>query len=133
MTHKKRVGLTISYIVLILISIIWLFPFFCLVLQSFRSYQSEFGGMVNYLVPKHFSLDSYKFLFSEGCQFTRWYGNTFIIACFVSVLQTLVIIFVSYALPAQAAGPDPGRSGPRIDPDLCGFLRYGILCLQGLL
>ena len=98
MTHKKRVGLTISYIVLILISIIWLFPFFCLVLQSFRSYQSEFGGMVNYLVPKHFSLDSYKFLFSEGCQFTRWYGNTFIIACFVSVLQTLVIIFVSYAL-----------------------------------
>jgi arabinogalactan oligomer/maltooligosaccharide transport system permease protein len=86
MTHKKRVGLTISYIVLILISIIWLFPFFCLVLQSFRSYQSEFGGMVNYLVPKHFSLDSYKFLFSEGSQFTRWYANTFIIACFVSVL-----------------------------------------------
>ena len=98
MTHKKRVGLTISYIVLILISLIWLFPFFCLILQSFRSYQSEFGGMVNYLVPKHFSLDSYKFLFSDGCQFTRWYANTLIIACVVSVLQTAVIICVSYAL-----------------------------------
>ena len=98
MTQKKKVGLTISYIVLILISIIWLFPFFCLIMQSFRSYQTEFGGMVNYLFPKKFSLDSYKYLFGEGAQFTKWYLNTLIIAAVSTLLQTIIIICVSYAL-----------------------------------
>ena len=98
MTQKKRISHAVTYIVLILISIIWLFPFFCLILQSFRSYQTEFGGLVNYLVPKQFSLDSYKYLFSDGVQYTRWYMNTLIIACVVALLQTIVVICVSYAL-----------------------------------
>ena len=96
--HKIKRHNTGAYIVLVILSIIWLFPFICLVLQSFRSYITEPGGMVNYLLPKHFSLDSYKFLFSEDCKFLRWYGNTLIIALAVSILQTMVIIGVSYAL-----------------------------------
>ena len=97
--HKIKRHNTGAYIVLVILSIIWLFPFICLVLQSFRSYITEPGGMVNYLLPKHFSLDSYKFLFSEDCKFLRWYGNTLIIALAASILQTMVIIGVSYALP----------------------------------
>ena len=93
--HRHNTG---AYIVLIILSIIWLFPFVCLVLQSFRSYITEPGGMVNYLLPKHFSLDSYKFLFGGESKFVRWYLNTLVIAATVSVLQTLVIIGVSYAL-----------------------------------
>ncbi len=98
--HKqhKVAGNVAAYIVLILISIIWLFPFVCLVLQSFRSYITETGGMVDYLLPKQFSLDSYKFLFSEECQFFKWYGNTFVIAFFVALLQTIIVLCVSYAL-----------------------------------
>lgn len=96
--HKIKRHNTGAYIVLVILSIIWLFPFVCLVLQSFRSYITEPGGMVNYLLPKHFSLDSYKFLFSEDCKFLRWYGNTLIIALAVSILQTMVVIGVSYAL-----------------------------------
>ena len=100
MTHKKRVGLTISYIVLILISIIWLFPFFGLLMQSFRSYDPkvEYGGMVDYIIPKTFSLDNYKFLFSGQTNFLRWYANTLIIATSVAILQTIIILCVSYAL-----------------------------------
>ena len=49
---KRAIGNIIGYIILILISIIWLFPFVGLVLQSFRSYATEYGGMVDYLVPK---------------------------------------------------------------------------------
>ena len=76
--HKQHRALSnaIAYAVLILISIIWLIPFVCIVLQSFRSYITEFGGMVGYLLPKDFSLDSYKWLFSDESQFFRWYGNT---------------------------------------------------------
>ena len=95
MKRRKRIINTICYIVLILMSIIWLFPFFGLVLQSFRG---ESGGMVNYLVPHEWSLKNYQFLFGENSKYLKWYGNTLIIALFVSVLQTIVIICVSYAL-----------------------------------
>ena len=95
---KRAIGNAIAYIVLVLISIIWLFPFVGLVLQSFRSYSSEYGGMVDYLVPKAFSLDNYRFLFSGETNFVRWYANTLVIAFFVTVFQTIIILCVSYAL-----------------------------------
>ncbi len=98
MKRKRAVSNAITYIALIIISIIWLFPFACLFLQSFRSYVSEFGGMVDYLLPKQFSLDSYKFLFSSESKFFRWYLNTLTIAAFVAVLQTAVVLCVSYVL-----------------------------------
>ena len=56
MKRKQRINNTICYIVLILMSIIWLFPFVGLVLQSFRG---ESGGMVAYLVPHEWSLKNY--------------------------------------------------------------------------
>ena len=57
---KRAIGNVVDYIILILISIIWLFPFVGMVLQSFRSYATEYGGMVDYLIPKQFSLDNYR-------------------------------------------------------------------------
>ena len=98
MSKKRSIGNAISYVVLILISIIWLFPFFGLIMQSFRSYSSEYGGMVNYIIPKKFSLDNYRFLLSGGTNFLTWYKNTVIIAIVVAVLQTIIILCVSYAL-----------------------------------
>ncbi|MCM1183930.1 MAG: ABC transporter permease subunit [Roseburia sp.] len=98
MSKRNKISNGITYAILIVISIIWLFPFVCLVLQSFRSYLLEPGGQVNYLIPKTFSLDSYKFLFSADCQFFRWYGNTLIIATCVSIMQTIFVLMVSYAL-----------------------------------
>ena len=95
---KRAIGNAIAYIVLILISIIWLFPFVGLVLQSFRSYATEYGGMVDYLVPKQFSLDNYTFLFSGETNYIRWYANTLVIAFFVTIFQTIIILCVSYAL-----------------------------------
>lgn len=98
MKTKRAISNTITYIVLIVISIIWLFPFVCMFLQSLRSFNEGGGGMVDYLLPKQFSLDSYTFLFSEESKFMRWYGNTLIIAFFVAVLSTMMVLCVSYAL-----------------------------------
>ena len=97
---KRAAGNAAAHIALVIISIIWLFPFVGLVLQSFRSYDPavEYGGMVDYLVPKHFSLDNYRFLFSGQTNFLRWYLNTIIIAVFVAIFQTIIILCVSYAL-----------------------------------
>lgn len=94
--HERRVNAGI-YAVLTVISIVWLLPFVFLVLQSFRSYLTENGGMVAYLIPKHFSLDNYRFLFQDQ-QFFRWYGNTLIIALVCSVVQTIMVLSVSYTL-----------------------------------
>ena len=100
MKRNRLIGNTLTYIVLILMSIIWLFPFFGLIMQSFRSYDPavEYGGMVDYIIPKTFSLDNYKFLFSGQTNFLRWYGNTLIIATCVAIFQTIIILCVSYAL-----------------------------------
>ena len=66
--HERRVN-TAIYVTLVVMSIVWLCPFVFLVLQSFRSYLTEGGGMVNYLLPKQFSLDNYVFLF-QGVSFS---------------------------------------------------------------
>ena len=94
--HEKHINNTI-HTVLVIISIVWLCPFVFLVLQSFRSYLTESGGMVDYVIPHHFSLDNYRYLFEDGL-FFRWYGNTLLIACVCAVVQTVIVLSVSYAL-----------------------------------
>ncbi|MBQ9210952.1 MAG: sugar ABC transporter permease [Clostridia bacterium] len=96
--HERRVNTSI-YVILVLMSIIWLAPFVFLVFQSFRSYLTESGGMEAYLLPKTWSLDNYRWLLTDpNSHFLRWYGNTLIIAIFVAVLQTIIVLSVSYAL-----------------------------------
>lgn len=98
--HKQHrsAGNVVTYIVLILISFIWLLPFVGIIFESFRSYIIESGGMVDYVIPKQFSLDSYKWLFSGESDFLKWYGNTLIIAAFVAIGQTAMVLMVSYSL-----------------------------------
>ena len=97
-SRNRKISNGITYAVLIIISIVWLFPFVGLVFQSFRSYATEYGGMVSYIIPKALSLDNYTYLFSDECQFVKWYLNTLVIACFVAVLNTFMVLCVSYAL-----------------------------------
>ncbi len=100
MKRKRAIGNTLSYILLILISLIWLFPYFGLLMSSFRSYDAnvEYGGMVDYIIPKTFSLDNYRFLFNGSTNYVKWYCNTLVIAIFVSIFNTIIVLCVSYAL-----------------------------------
>ncbi len=86
--HERRVNTSI-YVILVLMSIIWLAPFVFLVFQSFRSYASEGGGMVDYLLPKQWSLDNYRFLF-EGSNFFPWLGSALLAAGISALLETLI-------------------------------------------
>ncbi len=96
--RRERISNCISYAVLIIISIIWLLPFFMLVCQSFISREELMSTSAVYVIPKAFSLDNYRFLLSSESGFVRWYGNTLIIAIFVSAIQTAVVLCVAYAL-----------------------------------
>ena len=95
----RTVSNVFAHLVLVIMSVIWLFPFVCIVLQSFRSYDKEYGGMVSYIVPKEFSFDNYMYLFdTERCKFLQWYGNTVVIAFAVAIIQTIIVLCVSFAL-----------------------------------
>ena len=95
MSTKRTIGNVASYIVLGLISIVWILPFVFLVLQSFRT---ESTGVVGYVLPQQWGLDNYLFLFSPDANFLQWYFNTFIIALFVCVLQTAMQFMMAYTL-----------------------------------
>ena len=94
---KRRVehaGNTAVYAVLAVISVIWLIPFVYLILQAFRG---ESTGMVNYILPREWSLKNFISLFRDT-DFPIWFSNTFIVSLVVAVVQTAFVLMVSYAL-----------------------------------
>ena len=90
---SRAISNTIIYIVLIVMSVIWLLPFIFIVLQSFRC---ESTWQVGYVVPQQWGLDNYIALWKSD--FKKWYLNTFIIALVVAVLQTIIVLCMSYTL-----------------------------------
>ena len=85
------------YIILIIISIVWLFPFFYLIIQSLRG---EDGSSTMYFWPQQWTFDNYIQLFTdtEKFNFPRWYGITLLISIVVTVIQTAIVLVTSYAL-----------------------------------
>ncbi|MCD8371765.1 MAG: sugar ABC transporter permease [Clostridia bacterium] len=94
MKRRRIISNTVVYIVLVIMSIVWLFPFVCLVLQSFRV---ESTGIVYYIIPKQWGFDNYINLF-KNTNFLKWYRNTLIIAIATAVLQTLFVMLMAYGL-----------------------------------
>ena len=98
---KRHMGLKASrilanstiYLVLAVISVIWLIPFVCILLQSFRV---ESTHQVGYVIPQKWGLDNYTNLFQTD--FPRWYVNTFVIALITAALQTIIVLCMSYTL-----------------------------------
>lgn len=93
----ERTANTVIYIILTVISIVWLFPFFFLILQSLRA---EPGLTPGYFWPKQFTFDNYIKLFTERepFDFPRWYGTTLVISTIVTIIQTTITLVTSYAL-----------------------------------
>ena len=86
---------TFIYILLAFIVVIWLFPFVCIVLQSFEVDKTSMSGNI---IPVKWGLDNYINLFKDGSPFFRWYINTLIIAVCVAVGQTVIQLCMSYTL-----------------------------------
>ena len=83
------------YAALTLISLIWVFPFFYLIFQSFGKYAS--GGI--FPASDEWTLQNYVNLFTlPETPFLKWWLNTFLIAFFTALLQTTLVLMTSYAL-----------------------------------
>lgn len=97
MKSRKKASNFTSYIVLILLSLIWLFPVFWVVLTSFRG---EKGSFMPYFWPKSFTTNNYIKLFTDTQQFYygKWFMNTLIVAIFSCILSTFYVLGISYAI-----------------------------------
>lgn len=94
----KRVEHTTNaaiYVILVIMSIVWLIPFVILVIQSFSG--DKVGYSITSFFPKTWSFENYITLFT-GTKFLKWYGNTLLVSLVVTVVQTLIVLATSYAL-----------------------------------
>ena len=91
---KNRTANTLIYIILVAMCLIWLLPFFGIVLESFRT---ESTGLAGYIFPKKWGFANYINLFTQT-QFPKWFLNTLIMGLVTAVVQTIFILAVSYAL-----------------------------------
>jgi arabinogalactan oligomer/maltooligosaccharide transport system permease protein len=99
-THQKVTNV-IVYIILVIVSIIWITPFVMIVLESFKG---EATCPTDAIIPRQFSLKNYKALFNIGVEkkdeikFFRWYMNTLIMSCVCAIIQTFMVLCMSYTL-----------------------------------
>ncbi len=85
------------YVVLTVISVVWVFPFFYLIMQSLSDALSDPSSI--FPSAGHWTLENYGRLFSDSATpFFSWWLNTFIIAFFTALLQTVLVLMTSYAL-----------------------------------
>ena len=90
----SRIGNAIAYIALIIITLVWLFPFFGLVMESFKVNTQAMDGK---MFPEKFGLDNYIRLFTQT-DFLLWFKNTAIMGLATAFFQTFFVLSMSYTL-----------------------------------
>ena len=97
MKAKRIPGDVITYIFLTIMCVIWLLPFFWIIMQSFRD---GIGQFISTFLPTKYTLNNYKALFTDFSviNFPRMFMNTFFIACCSCVISTFFVLAVSYCL-----------------------------------
>ncbi|MUT64549.1 sugar ABC transporter permease [Paenibacillus sp. NEAU-GSW1] len=92
----RKAGLTLSYILLIVIAICCIYPSLWVVFSSFRPGTALFSET---MIPATWTLTHYKELFnSDTFMFGTWYWNTVKIAFLSMIFSTLLSTLCMYAL-----------------------------------
>ena len=91
---SRRLSNTVVYIILIAMTVIWLFPFAGIVLESFKVNTRAMDGE---FWPEKFGLDNYIRLFKET-DFLLWFKNTSIMGLATAFFQTIFVLAMSYTL-----------------------------------
>lgn len=91
----KTVKISTEYILLTILSVVWLLPILFILLTSLRAEQ---GYYMPYILPKHFTLKNYASLFTDSSvfQYGKWFGNTIFVSICSCVVSTLIVISTAY-------------------------------------
>lgn len=97
MKTKRLITNIACHALLAVLSIIWVLPIFYVILTSFRA---EGGSYKSYIWPRGFTLDNYVNLVTghSNIDFTRWFTNTLVIACFSTLISAFMVLCVSYVM-----------------------------------
>lgn len=91
---SRNIGNAIIYVLLVAITVIWLFPFVGIVLESFEVSTPK---MDQYLIPREWGLYNYQRLFNNT-DFLQWFITVAIMGVATALLQTFFVLSMSYTL-----------------------------------
>lgn len=94
--HKKIIRNTLIGLFLTLFAVITVFPIYYMVISSFGP-ATEAGGASYSLIPKRFSLESYKFFFQFSKYSYRWILNSLLVSSVVTVSNVAFASFAGFA------------------------------------
>lgn len=93
---QNQISLVLSYIVLTILAVIWLFPVLWIILASFSQSTT---GFVQTFIPQHWTLANYTGIFNNPLySYGNWLINTFLIAVFSTIISTIFVLVVSFSL-----------------------------------
>lgn len=95
-TAKKIFGESVIYVFLTIGAIVSIFPFFILILTSFKTYQESIAIPMVW-IPKSINFDGFKNLFRQIPFFIMFY-NTVIVTFIVVILQVLFSAMAGFSL-----------------------------------
>ncbi len=91
---SRRLSNAVIYVILIAITLIWLFPFIGIVFESFKVNTQAMDGE---LIPEVWGFDNYIRLFKET-DFLKWFKNTALMGVATAFFQTFFVLMMSYTL-----------------------------------
>ena len=106
-SRNAKTSLALTYLILILLGIVWLIPLVWIVLSAFRcEYQADgtfIGTVTSNYFPKAYGLKNFADLFTARYYgvdnaFPKWMLNTLIIAAVDCVTSTFLVLSVAYCI-----------------------------------
>ena len=94
---KKKVTNVLVHLFLTILSVIWVFPIFWVVLLSFREQKGQY---ITSFWPKKFTMANYVKLVTDTAlfNFPKWFLNTLFVAICSCILTTFFVLAISYCL-----------------------------------
>lgn len=103
----RRASLSVSYVILTILAVIWIIPVLWIILSAFRcDYRPDgtfIGTVTSDFFPKAVGFKNFKDLFTntyygvEGA-FPKWMLNTIIVAVFDCLISTFLVLSVAYCM-----------------------------------
>ena len=95
---SKTLDIIFTYLTLLAVSFIFLFPCLWWILASFSKSGSIYS--FNGFFPKEYSLDTFKKLFLDTTMynFPRWFINSLVVGIFSSLFGTILVVLTAYVI-----------------------------------
>ena len=99
--RAKQLSTIGAYILLVILSIIWIYPIAWIVLSAFRTEYNDLGilntRLVSHYFPRGLGIENFRVLFAET-RFIGWFFNTLLVAVCSCVLSTILVLSVAYCM-----------------------------------